>query len=94
MPHDPPATIAIAAYAHAMLVDIHPFADGNGRVARQLTNMVLLASGLPPTLVPKEDRMAYFGALDAFHYEDDLAPLREFLIAESLKFWSNPVLHE
>lgn len=60
-------SLSIAAYLHAALVDIHPFADGNGRVARQLTNMVLLSEGLPPVLVPKEDRMAYFGALDAYH---------------------------
>lgn len=90
-PHDHLGTVSISAYAHAMLVDIHPFADGNGRVARQLSNMVLLTDGLPPVLVPKEDRMAYFGALDAFHNDDDLTPLREFLVVETLKCWSDPL---
>lgn len=84
-------SLSIAAYLHAALVDIHPFADGNGRVARQLTNMVLLSEGLPPVVVPKEDRMAYFGALDAYHYEDEIEPLRQFMVVETLKRWGSIV---
>lgn len=85
--HDALGSLAIAAYLHAVLVDIHPFADGNGRVARQLTNMVLLQERLPPVLVPKEDRMAYFGALDAYHYEDEVEPMIQLLVAETLRRW-------
>lgn len=81
-------SLTVASYLHAALVDIHPFADGNGRVARQMTNMVLLSECLPPVLVPKEDRMAYFGALDAYHYTDELSPLRQFLVVETLKRWN------
>ena len=80
-------SLSIAAYLHAAIVDIHPFADGNGRVARQMTNMVLLSEGLPPSLVPTEDRIAYFGALDAYHYEDEIEPLRQFIAVETLKRW-------
>lgn len=83
--------LTIAAYLHAALVDIHPFADGNGRVARQMTNMVLLSECVPPVLVPKEDRMAYFGALDAYHYEDQLAPFKQFLAVETIKRWNDSV---
>ena len=83
--------LTIAAYLHAVLVDIHPFADGNGRVARQLTNMVLLSEDLPPVLVPKEDRMAYFGALDAYHCDDQIDPLRQFFAVETLKRWDGAV---
>lgn len=39
--------IQIAAYAHQRLVDIHPFEDGNGRVARLLMNLVLRSAGYP-----------------------------------------------
>ena len=80
-------SLAVAAFLHAGLVDIHPFADGNGRVARQLTNMVLLSECLPPVLVPIEDRMAYFGALDAYHYDDELYPVMQFLAVETIKRW-------
>ena len=85
--HDAIGSLTIAAYLHAGLVDIHPFADGNGRLARQLVNMQLMSDGLPPVLVPEGDRMAYYGALDAFHYEDELLPLEEFLVAESVRLW-------
>lgn len=83
--------LSIASYLHAVLVDIHPFADGNGRVARQMTNMVLLQENLPPTLVPKTDRMAYFGALDAYHFEDELDPLRQLLAVETIKRWTGRI---
>lgn len=86
-PHDAIGTLTIAAYLHAAMVNIHPFADGNGRLARQLTNMQLLLDICPPVLVPEGDRMSYFGALDAFHDDDDLLPLGEFLMAESLRSW-------
>lgn len=33
--------------------------------------------------------MAYYGALDAFHNEDELRPLEELLAAESLLVWGN-----
>ena len=81
-------SLSVAAYLHAALVDIHPFADGNGRVARQMANMVLLSECMPPALIPKQDRMAYFGALDAYHYEDELDPLRQFVAVETLKRWN------
>ena len=90
-PHDSLGSLTVAAYAHAVLVDIHPFADGNGRLARQLANMVLLADDVLPVLVPEGDRMAYYGALDAFHYEDDLNPFVEFLAAEALRFWDGRI---
>lgn len=85
-------SLTIASYLHAELVDIHPFADGNGRVARQVANMVLLCERLPPVLIPKEDRMAYFGALDAYHYDGELEPFRQFMAAETLKRWNGLIV--
>lgn len=79
--------LTIAAYAHAVLVDIHPFADGNGRTARLLMNYVLMRLGYPPCSVNAEDRLAYFGALDAFHDEGDLEPLKDFLRVQSIRGW-------
>lgn len=84
---DDTRALTVAAYLHAVLVDIHPFADGNGRVARLLMNMVLLAMGHPPVVIREQDRMAYYGALDAFHDEGDLEPFRQFLMTECLITW-------
>ena len=79
--------LVIAAYLHACFVDIHPFADGNGRCARLLMNMVLIALVAPPVVIREQDRLAYYGALDAFHEKGDLEPLKDFLMAESLMTW-------
>lgn len=45
---------------------IHPFFDGNGRMARLLANFPVLRSGLPPIIIPKEKRREYIGLLAAY----------------------------
>lgn len=81
--------LVIAAFLHAELVDIHPFADGNGRTARLLMNLVLLRLGAPPCTISADDRLAYFGALDAYHQEGDLAPFIQFCCVQTLKTWEH-----
>jgi Fic family protein len=49
--------------AHYRLVTIHPFADGNGRTARLLTNFMLLRGGYVPITVRVEDREEYKSVL-------------------------------
>lgn len=52
---------ALDAYVqlHAAFVRIHPFFDGNGRMARLLANLPVLRSGHPPILIPVERRSEY-----------------------------------
>ena len=80
-------SLTIAAYLHARLFEIHPFADGNGRTARLLMNGVLLAMGMPPIVIRAQDHAAYHAGLDIFHLEGDLSPFRRFLRNESLLTW-------
>ena len=56
---------AAPAYAriHAGFVSIHPFWDGNGRLARLIANIPLLSAGLPPLVIPKEERRTYIDTL-------------------------------
>ncbi len=54
----------VAAQAHYRLVSIHPFADGNGRTARLLMNLILVRGGYPPAIIRKEDRRKYINALE------------------------------
>jgi Fic family protein len=51
----------IHAYArlHLGFVHIHPFFDGNGRMARLLCNLVMLWSGYPPLVIDSQQRQAY-----------------------------------
>lgn len=59
---------AIEAYAwsHATFVRIHPYADGNGRLARLIANLAVIEKGSLPILVPAEDRLAYIESLAAW----------------------------
>jgi len=56
--------VELAAEAHYRLVTIHPFADGNGRTARLLMNLILLMTGYPTAIIRKLDREAYLTALE------------------------------
>ena len=56
---------ALSAYvrAHTSFVRIHPFYDGNGRLARLLANLPVLFAGFPPVVVPAEARTEYITSL-------------------------------
>ena len=80
----PKKALTVATYLHAQLIEIHPFADGNGRCARLLQNLALMLLACPPIVQRQEDRMTYFGALDAFHESGDLQPLLQFNMVEAV----------
>ena len=50
--------------AHAWLVYIHPFVDGNGRLSRILMNLILMRYGFPISIIAKDDRKRYYDALE------------------------------
>ena len=65
--------------AHYQLVTIHPWADGNGRMARLVMNMLQFEFGLIPAKIIKEDKEEYIKALVATREEDDRNIFREFM---------------
>ncbi|HEV3093882.1 MAG TPA: Fic family protein [Solirubrobacteraceae bacterium] len=54
-----------ASYAHYALVVIHPFADGNGRVARALSSVYLYRAATIPLLIFADQKNAYLESLEA-----------------------------
>ncbi len=70
--------IALASKLHHEFVLIHPFDDGNGRVARLLVNYVLQRTGYPPVIVRTEDKVNYLTALQLAD-AGDLIPLTNYL---------------
>ncbi len=60
--HDDP--VLVAAWLHHRFAQIHPYQDGNGRVARALTTLVLLRAGLLPLVVDRDMRVEYIDALE------------------------------
>lgn len=65
--------------AHFDLVTIHPWADGNGRMARLVMNMLQFEFGLIPTKILREDKEEYIKALVATREDDDLNIFRSFM---------------
>lgn len=80
-----PITIA-TRFHQDFLNRIHPFSDGNGRVGRLLTNLILLKEGYPPIFIKDVDRDEY---LKRFEQSDEsIIPMLDFLadrLIESLE---------
>jgi Fic family protein len=55
--------VELAALFHYRYIRIHPFEDGNGRIARLIVNYVLLRHGYPMIIIPTADRRNYLDAL-------------------------------
>jgi Fic family protein len=64
---------AVYAKVHMGIAHIHPFWDGNGRIARLVANLPLLKSGLPPIVINKSDRREYIETLS--HYQRTIGQL-------------------
>jgi hypothetical protein len=77
-PTDPQHPMLFVADLHARFERIHPFRDGNGRVGRLATNLLLVRQGYPPAVVYKRDRARYLSALDRAD-RGDPGPLAEIL---------------
>lgn len=57
-------SVKLAAKVHHRFVAIHPFDDGNGRVARLLMNLIVMRAGYPPIIIKNETRKNYYLALN------------------------------
>ena len=64
--------VITASWFHHRFSQIHPYQDGNGRVGRAITTLVLLRSGLLPLVIDRDLRTEYLQALEAA----DLGQLR------------------
>ncbi len=67
-----------AAWLHHRFTQIHPFQDGNGRIARAITSLVLIKDGLFPLVVTRNDKPDYLEALEAAD-NGEIRPLINFI---------------
>lgn len=67
--------VEFAALLHKKFVFIHPFKDGNGRVARLLMNTALIQKGYLPVIIPPVLRSEYIAFLERAHKHD-----RDFIL--------------
>lgn len=75
--HDQVAPEVEAAWLHHRFTQIHPFQDGNGRIARALATLVFVKAGWFPLVVRDRQRAKYIEALEAAD-DDGLKPLVEY----------------
>ena len=77
-----------AVLGHFVFVYIHPYMDGNGRIARFLMNSMLISGGYPWTVIPVEQRDQYMKALESASVGQNILPFAEYisyLVTEGLK---------
>jgi len=68
-----------AVLGHWLFGYIHPYPDGNGRMARFLMNVALASGGYPWTVIRVEDRDEYLHALDRVSIDLDIAPFAKYV---------------
>ncbi|MDR1098343.1 MAG: Fic family protein [Tannerella sp.] len=68
-----------AVLGHFVFVYIHPYMDGNGRIARFLMNTMLISGGYDWTVIPVERRKEYMTALEKASVNEDITDFTLFL---------------
>jgi fido (protein-threonine AMPylation protein) len=76
---EPEASVR-AVVGHWLFGYIHPYTDGNGRMARFLMNVMLASGGYPWTVIRIRDRKSYLSALDRASIEMDIHPFATFIV--------------
>lgn len=97
--HNSEALINLYAHLHLTFVSIHPFFDGNGRIARLICNLPILKAGFPPIVVPEKERYPYKLAISNYQQTiDNLAQAnhldqfhdnheKQIFVAECRQYW-------
>ena len=77
--------ILLTAVMHNQFENIHPFADGNGRVGRILMNNILIKHDLPPLNINFENRFKYYKTLQEYGLNQNLKPTIDLFLKEYKK---------
>lgn len=70
--------------AHYYLVSIHPWVDGNGRMARLVMNQIQWEFGVLPSKVLKEHKIGYIQSLQDARERDDVSIFCQFMLNEHI----------
>ena len=68
-----------AVLGHWLFGYVHPYPDGNGRMARFVMNAMLASGGYPWTVIRIEDRDVYLAALESASIDQDIGPFAQFV---------------
>jgi hypothetical protein len=76
--NEPNAAVRVVL-GHFIFVYIHPYVDGNGRIARFLMNLFMASGGYPWLVIPLTKRNEYMSALEAASSDGNIGPFASFL---------------
>ena len=68
-----------AVLGHWLFGYIHPYPDGNGRMARLIMNAMLASGGYPWAVIQVEDRDDYLAVLESASIDQDIGPFAKFV---------------
>jgi hypothetical protein len=71
-----------AVLTHWLIGFIHPYMDGNGRIARFAMNTFLVTSGYPWTIIPLQCRAQYLSALESASIEKNIEPFTKLILSQ------------
>lgn len=78
---------------HYKLVTIHPWADGNGRMARLIMNLIQLELGVIPSIIHSSRKAEYIEALIATREIEDINIFRKFMFEEHTTNLNNMIIN-
>ncbi|MGI5085683.1 Fic family protein [Treponema putidum] len=82
---------AFSFLVHYKLVQIHPWADGNGRMSRLLMNVIQYEAGIIPSIIKKENRAEYIHSLASSQDKDDPAEFLHFMFSHHIRNLSEQI---
>ena len=82
---EPEASVR-AVLGHYLVGFIHPYMDGNGRIARFLMNLMLVHGGYNWTVIRVEKRTDYLAALEKITIQNDISDFVK-VISTEMSFW-------
>ena len=69
-----------AVLGHHLFGYIHPYMDGNGRMARFIMNAFLILGGINWTVIRVERRNEYMNALESASVDENIIPFAQFIL--------------
>ncbi|MDD5464581.1 MAG: Fic family protein, partial [Candidatus Moranbacteria bacterium] len=71
--------VELACEFHVRFEEIHPFWDGNGRVGRELLNLMLRNNGYPRAIINLENRQSYIALLERIQLNKEYNKFAKFI---------------
>ncbi len=72
-------SVELACEFHARFEEIHPFWDGNGRVGREVLNLMLQKKGYPRAIINLENRQSYIALLERVQLNKEYNKFSKFI---------------